>query len=82
MIEIKGRAYSLREALENPHYEIPSLVIGIFVRFLDIHVNRIPYPGRRPSRELDSTGDHVKEGFEPIINVMGKNGTAGRKEVT
>ena len=80
--EIKGRAYALQKALRDPHYEAPSLVIGIFMTFFDVHINRIPYPGRRPSRELDSTGDHVKEGFEPIIKVMGKNGTAGRKEVT
>src|SRR5437762_4054310 len=29
IVEIKGRAYSPRDALRDPHYEAPSLVIGI-----------------------------------------------------
>jgi phosphatidylserine decarboxylase len=35
IVEIKGRAYSLRDALRNPNYEAPSLP------FFDVHINRI-----------------------------------------
>ena len=53
IVEIKGRAYSPRDALRDPHYEAPSLVIGIFMTLFDVHINRIPYPGRLSYRELD-----------------------------
>jgi len=53
IVEIKGRAYSLRDALRDPHYEAPSLVIGIFMTLFDVHINRIPFPGRLSYRELD-----------------------------
>ena len=41
----RGRAYSLRDALRDPDFSATSLVIGIFMTFFDVHVNRIPYPG-------------------------------------
>jgi phosphatidylserine decarboxylase len=53
IVEIKGRAYSLQEAMRDPHYEAPSLVIGIFMTFFDVHVNRVPYPGRISYRDMD-----------------------------
>jgi len=53
IVEIKGRAYSLRDALRDPHYQARSLVIGIFMTFFDVHINRIPYPGQLSYRELD-----------------------------
>jgi len=53
IVEIKGRAYSLQEAMRDPHYESPSLVIGIFMTFFDVHINRIPYPGQLSYREID-----------------------------
>src|SRR5262245_22652355 len=46
LVEIKGRPYSLRDAMRDPGYDHESLVIGIFMTFYDVHVNRIPYPGR------------------------------------
>src|SRR5881409_1906304 len=54
IVDIKGRAYSLRDALRDPCYEAPSLVIGIFMTFFDVHVNRVPYPGKLSFKELDS----------------------------
>jgi len=54
IVEIKGRTYSLRDALRDPHYKSPSLVIGIFMTFFDVHVNRVPFPGQLSYRELDS----------------------------
>ena len=55
MIEIKGKNYTLREAMREPDYIAEeSLVIGIFMTFYDVHVNRVPYPGVLSHRELDS----------------------------
>src|SRR6266566_4544334 len=53
IVEIKGKAYSVQDALRDPHYDAPSLVIGIFMTFFDVHVNRIPYPGQLSYKELD-----------------------------
>ena len=54
LVDIKGKPYSLREALREPDYDHESLVIGIFMTFYDVHVNRVPYPGRLSYRELDA----------------------------
>ena len=53
LVEIKGKAYSLQDALRDRDYDQPSLVIGIFMTFFDVHVNRIPYPGQLSYKELD-----------------------------
>ncbi|MFD9890362.1 phosphatidylserine decarboxylase [Amycolatopsis sp. NPDC059027] len=54
LVDIKGKPYSLRDALRDPSYDRTSLVIGIFMTFFDVHVNRVPYSGRLSYRELDS----------------------------
>jgi phosphatidylserine decarboxylase len=54
MIEIKGRSYSLQEAIRDFDYDCPSLVIGVFMTFYDVHVNRVPYPGRLSYRHLEA----------------------------
>src|SRR2546422_2743079 len=46
IVEIKGKPYSLREALRDPAYDRPSLVVGVFMTFFDVHMNRVPYAGR------------------------------------
>ena len=53
LVEIKGEAFSLREAMRDKTYDRTSLVIGIFMTFFDVHINRIPYPGRLSYRLLD-----------------------------
>jgi phosphatidylserine decarboxylase len=53
IVEIKGRFYSVRDALRDATYDRPSLVIGIFMTFFDVHINRVPYPGRLSYREVD-----------------------------
>src|SRR3989454_5461393 len=53
IVEIKGKTYSLQDALRDRDYDAPSLVIGIFMTFFDVHVNRIPYPGQLSYKELD-----------------------------
>jgi len=52
LLDIKGKSYSLRQAMRDEHYDRPSLVIGIFMTFYDVHVNRAPFPGRLSYREL------------------------------
>ena len=53
IVDIKGRAYSLQTALRDARFDAECLVIGIFMTFYDVHVNRIPYAGRLVYRELD-----------------------------
>jgi phosphatidylserine decarboxylase len=53
IVDIKGRPYGLRDALRDPTYALPSVVIGIFMTFYDVHVNRIPYSGFLRYRHLD-----------------------------
>jgi phosphatidylserine decarboxylase len=53
IVTIKGRDYSLREAMRDPGFDAPCLVIGIFMTFFDVHVNRVPFPGSLSYRELD-----------------------------
>src|SRR5215471_6260255 len=53
IVEIKGKAYTLRDALREPDYNQESLAIGIFMTFFDVHVNRIPFPGQLSYKELD-----------------------------
>ncbi len=53
IVDIKGRPYSLRDAMRDEEYDRRSLVIGIFMSFYDVHVNRVPFPGRLSYRLLD-----------------------------
>ncbi len=53
IVDIKGVSYSLRDALRDEGYDKRSLVIGIFMTFYDVHINRIPYPGRLSYRMLE-----------------------------
>ena len=45
VLEIKGIDYTLQDVMGNKDYNKPSLVIGIFMSFYDVHINRIPYSG-------------------------------------
>jgi phosphatidylserine decarboxylase len=54
IINIKGKDYSLQTAMRNTAYTRPSLVVGIFMTFFDVHINRVPYPGCLSYQELDT----------------------------
>ncbi len=54
LIDVKGRAYTLHQAMRDPHYDRRSFVVGIFMTFYDVHVNRVPYPGRLSYKKLES----------------------------
>ena len=45
VLEIKGIDYTLQDVMGDKDYNKPSLVIGIFMSFYDVHINRIPYSG-------------------------------------
>ena len=53
IVEIKGMNYTIQDVLGNKNYNQPSLVIGIFMSFYDVHVNRIPYSGILQYKGLD-----------------------------
>lgn len=58
LVNIKGRAYSLRAAMRDARFDQRCLVIGIFMTFYDVHINRIPYAGRLSYRELETLGTY------------------------
>lgn len=41
-LEIKGKNFTLQEMLADGEYNEPSLVVGIFMTALDVHINRVP----------------------------------------
>lgn len=53
LVMIKGKPYSLRNALRDDTFDEECLVTGIFMTFYDVHVNRIPYSGCLTYRLLD-----------------------------
>lgn len=65
IVDIKGRAYSLCDALRDADFSAPSLVIGIFMTFFDVHVNRIPYPGLLSYKETDAIDTYNR----PMLDV-------------
>jgi len=65
IVDIKGRAYSLCDALRDPDFNAPSLVIGIFMTFFDVHINRIPYPGLLSYKETDAIDTYNR----PMLDV-------------
>jgi phosphatidylserine decarboxylase len=45
LAEIKGVQYTLKDIMEDQTFDKTCLVIGIFMTFFDVHINRIPYAG-------------------------------------
>lgn len=69
ILDIKGKPYSLCGAMRDEYYDRASLVVAIFMTFYDVHVNRIPFPGRlsyRPAEPID-TLNHPMLGVEKAI---------------
>lgn len=58
IVNIKGKSYSLQDAMRKKEYKKESLVIGIFMTFYDVHINRIPYSGRLTYEELDTINSY------------------------
>lgn len=58
IVDIKGKSYSLQDAMRKKEYTKESLVIGIFMTFYDVHINRIPYSGHLTYVELDTISSY------------------------
>jgi phosphatidylserine decarboxylase len=54
IVDIKGKAYSLRSAMQDDAFDQPCLVIGIFMTMYDVHINRLPYAGFLSYKQLDA----------------------------
>ncbi len=54
VVEIKGLNYTLQDVVGDDEYDKPSLVIGIFMSFYDVHINRVPYGGMLKYKPLDA----------------------------
>jgi phosphatidylserine decarboxylase len=53
IVEIKGKVYSLRQAMQDETFDQQCLVIGIFMTMYDVHINRVPYKGFLSYKQLD-----------------------------
>jgi phosphatidylserine decarboxylase len=54
VVEIKGINYTLQDVMCDKDYNKPSLVVGIFMSFYDVHINRIPYGGYLSYKAIDA----------------------------
>jgi len=54
IVEIKGIDYTLKEVLGDSTFNEPCLVIGVFMTFYDVHINRIPYSGLLKYEQLEA----------------------------
>jgi phosphatidylserine decarboxylase len=53
IVEIKGINYTLQDVLGDSTYNKRSLVIGVFMSFYDVHINRAPYGGILRYKRMD-----------------------------
>lgn len=56
IVDIKGKPYSLQDAMRDEAFAKECLVIGIFMSMYDCHVNRVPYPGFLSYKQLEPIG--------------------------
>ena len=56
LLDIKGRRYSLRDAMRDETFDQECLVIGIFMTMYDVHINRVPFAGTLSYKELEPIG--------------------------
>jgi phosphatidylserine decarboxylase len=47
LLEVKGEEYTIQDLMQLKTFDqYPCLVIGVFMTFFDVHINRVPYSGR------------------------------------
>jgi len=56
VVDVKGAQITVQDLIGDKDYNKPSLVIGIFMSFADVHVNRMPYGGTLRYKELEQLG--------------------------
>jgi phosphatidylserine decarboxylase len=45
IVEVKGKKFTVKDALDDQDYDLPSMVISIFMTQYNVHVNRVPTSG-------------------------------------
>lgn len=58
LVEMKGINYTLKEVFQDPDFNKTCYVIGIFMTFYNVHINRIPYSGSLTYQELPPILSH------------------------
>lgn len=53
IVDIKGKSYSLRSAMQDESFTQPCLVVGVFMTMYDVHINRMPHAGFLSYKPLD-----------------------------
>lgn len=53
IVDIKGKAYSLQDAMRDETFDKECFVIGIFMTMYDVHINRAPYSGLLSYKQLE-----------------------------
>lgn len=56
VIEAKGVNVTVKDLLQDEDWDMPALVIGTFMSFFDVHVNRIPFGGNLIYKLLEPIG--------------------------
>ena len=73
LVEIKGKTYSLRQAMQDDAFDTPCLVIGIFMTMYDVHINRLPYKGflsYKPLEPLSTLNRPMLEVEHSLVNEL------------
>lgn len=74
LVEIKGINYTLKEALQDPDFNEECYVVGIFMTFYNVHINRIPYSGYLKYENLEKVRSHnypmIKEENRLLRNII------------
>jgi len=77
VLEIKGIDYTIQDVMGDSEYNKPSLVIGIFMSFYDVHINRIPYGGVLKYKHMEpiifNLSEYMKSGAMLSCMVMHLN---------
>lgn len=55
MVEIKGMHYTLQDIVGDNEFDETCLVIGIFMTYYDVHINRVPYGSTLIYKQLTPT---------------------------
>lgn len=53
LVDVKGVNISIQDLMQDKDYKKPSLVVGVFMTFYDVHINRLPYGGCLYYKQLD-----------------------------
>ncbi len=73
IVSIKGEEYTLSRAMGGYEVKRDCLVIGIFMTFYDIHINRIPYAGRLCYQELEPLKSYNCPMIDVEKELLGEN---------